>query len=133
MKRILTIFFFLAGFGTLVLLGLRINLINNRTSVEVNEKVIENSIFSKSSKNEAKADFLIKNVGKSSLIIYKINTDCTCTLYRLKKDIIPPNDSTIVTLIVDKSFEGHFSHFAEVYCNSENSPIFLLFNGTIIP
>lgn len=133
MRKFLTIFFFVAGFSILIILGLRINSTRKNTAVEVPDKIIENCIFSKSSKNEAKAEFVIKNIGKSSLIIDRINIDCTCTSYRFNKDKILPNDSTIVTLIVDKSFEGYFSHFAEVYCNFENSPIFLLFNGTIIP
>jgi hypothetical protein len=117
MKTIWTVLFFLSGIAIIIYVGSRIISRENNTQVEVPNRIVEGGVFSKSSKIEAKGDFVIKNIGNSLLIIHKIETDCNCTSFHLSKDTISPKDSTIVTLIFDKYSFGYFSRFAEVFCN----------------
>ena len=50
-----------------------------------------------------KAHYMLYNVSDNLLKIEYVNPDCSCTDYRLSKNIIQPNDSAMLTLILNTS------------------------------
>lgn len=68
--------------------------------------------------------FLIKNVGKSNLIIRKIETTCGCTGAMSNKRIIPPNDSTTIDIAFHSlNNSGYQNKTINLYCNDPKNPI----------
>lgn len=47
------------------------------------------------------AHYMLYNVSDNLLKIENVNPDCSCTEYRLSKNIIQPNDSAMLTLILN--------------------------------
>lgn len=51
--------------------------------------------------------FKIKNTGDDTLLIVKVRTGCACTYAPLKKDLLAPQDSTILEVIFNsKNYQG---------------------------
>jgi hypothetical protein len=48
--------------------------------------------------DKAKYDYIVKNNGKSDLLIRKIATSCGCTATNLKSQIVKPGESTIIAV-----------------------------------
>jgi len=46
-------------------------------------------------------DYILKNNGEHPLIVYYISPDCNCTDYKLSSKSAMPNDSIVVTLMID--------------------------------
>jgi len=48
--------------------------------------------------DKAKHDFVVKNAGKSDLLIRKIATSCGCTATNLKSQVVKPGESTVIAV-----------------------------------
>lgn len=85
------------------------------------------------SKKIMECKYLIKNYGKSDLIIRDVNPSCGCTAVKPEKSIIPPNDSTyIVASFNPKSKIGDFSYSIAVITNDpKNNRQYLWIKGYI--
>ena len=100
-----------------------------RTEVLVANKIFNNG-YSKHNKPVI-ADFEITNIGKNSLIIDNVKTDCNCTATEWEKNPILPQHKTTIKLVYNGTTMGYFQKKAMVYCNVANSPLLLILRGKI--
>lgn len=76
--------------------------------------------------------FEITNTGKNPLIISEVRPTCGCTAPEFSKEPISPGQKAKVVLNFDSTnFEGPVTKTAEVYANTEKSPIILSFQANI--
>ena len=69
-----------------------------------------------------KADFIIKNSGDELLIIYNINPDCLCSDAILTKNIIQPNDTAKISLMVNtKGKSGFYNISSTITANTKDA------------
>ncbi|HVP36838.1 MAG TPA: DUF1573 domain-containing protein [Terriglobales bacterium] len=68
--------------------------------------------------------FTIKNVGDDTLQIIKVRPGCACTYAPLKKDILPPKDSTSLEVTFNsRSYQGPKSLMVAIFSSdTSNSP-----------
>jgi len=72
--------------------------------------------------------FEITNIGQNKLIIEKIEAECGCTA--IERNIV--GDNIIITATFSNYNLGEFQKSIKVYCNTENSPLILVFHGLSI-
>lgn len=76
--------------------------------------------------------YTIKNIGQNPLIISSVQPSCGCTAPDYTKEPILPGETGTVTLKFDSSgFDGKINKSADVFANTEESPIKLLFTANI--
>lgn len=77
--------------------------------------------------------YTITNTGDKPLIISLVKPGCGCTVPEYTKEPIMPGKKGNVTLKFDSSaFEGLTNKYAEVYTNTEKSPVVLNFSANVI-
>ena len=70
----------------------------------------------------------IKNSGKSTLNIRKIEADCSCAMLKLPKDKLLPGDSVSTLVKYDSLFKkGRQSKLIKIYTNDPSNPISTLY------
>ncbi|NAW51282.1 DUF1573 domain-containing protein [Elizabethkingia argentiflava] len=76
--------------------------------------------------------YVITNTGDQPLIISTVRPGCGCTVPDYTKAPILPKQKGKVTLKFDSSaFEGLQNKYAEVYTNTEKSPVVLTFTANV--
>ena len=78
--------------------------VENKKKIPLSSMKIENSVvnFGIIERDTVlSADFKLINTGKNDIVIEYINPDCKCTNYSITKMVIPPKDTSIVTLQFD--------------------------------
>lgn len=74
-----------------------------------------------------KCSFIVKNIGKSDLEIYRISTSCGCTEATSNLMIIPPGESTTISVTFDSTSRyGKQIKTINIYNNSPLSPEYKL-------
>jgi len=132
MKKVFAILFFLGGI-TLIILKLFLVSDSKTASVHIVDSNVDIGKIGQYSDKEAVSVFVLRNTSKNDLVISQIVPDCNCTAFELEKAIVAMNDSVVIKLRYDKKIPGYFAHYAQVYCNTKDSPILLFFEGKIIP
>jgi len=103
----------------------------NAPKVEVDNATFDFGIIK--SGDQASHDYVLKNNGKSNLIIHKVQPTCGCTIANLKSPIVKPGEST--TISIDFNSEGKIGEQNKnisIISNDPSSPKFNLFIiGTI--
>ncbi len=70
----------------------------------------------------------IKNSGKSTLNIRKIETDCSCAMLELPNNKLLPGDSVSTLVKYDSLFKkGKQSKLIKIYKNDPSNPILTLY------
>jgi Protein of unknown function (DUF1573) len=103
---------------------------NIKTEVIFSDKIIDLGTIKIGQKK--KAIFNIKNVGSNDLYIKEVTPDCHCTIPEWNKKSIPPNESTDITVVVNKDYEGIFQQVVSIECNSRESKHLLVVRGRFI-
>ncbi|CAM3372518.1 DUF1573 domain-containing protein [Elizabethkingia occulta] len=77
--------------------------------------------------------YTVTNTGDKPLVISTVKPGCGCTVPEYTKDPILPGQKGKVTLKFDSSsFEGLQNKYAEVYTNTEKSPVVLNFSANVL-
>ncbi len=77
--------------------------------------------------------YTVTNTGDKPLVISTVKPGCGCTAPDYTKDPILPGQKGKVTLKFDSSsFEGLQNKYAEVYTNTEKSPVVLTFSANVL-
>jgi len=78
-------------------------------------------------------DFAITNTGSNPLIISRVQPGCGCTVPKYSKDPILPKQKGYITLKFDsRGFTGIQQKYAEVYTNTEKTPVILNFTANVV-
>ncbi len=87
---------------------------NSISIIEFSKKTI--NLGTLSNDTIVQAEFKIRNVGSENLMIKNINTECSCTGYKLDNDTISPGDST--KLLINFNTKGKIEGFQRRWpCN----------------
>ena len=78
---------------------------------------------------EQKASFVLRNIGKSLLVIQDVNTSCGCTEVTYSKEPVRPGDSILLDVSYKAETPGSFNKTITIYCNANSSPIVLRIMG----
>ncbi len=91
--------------------------------------------FGKIKKGEqVKHVYEVTNTGDNPLIISQVKPACGCTAPDFTKEPIMPGQKGQVTLAFDStSFDGLVNKQAEIFANTEKTPILLTFSADIQP
>ena len=83
--------------------------------------------------DKAAHDFVIKNTGKSDLLIHKVQPSCGCTIATLKSNVLKPGESTTVSISFDsKGKDGAIEKYISIFSNDPTKPSLALYiKGTI--
>jgi len=77
--------------------------------------------------------YSVTNTGDKPLVISTVKPGCGCTAPDYTKEPILPGQKGKITLKFDSSsFEGLQNKYAEVYTNTEKSPVVLTFTANVI-
>jgi hypothetical protein len=77
---------------------------------------------------KASHDYIIKNTGKSDLIIHKVQTTCGCTVANLQSNLLKPGTSTVIsTTFNSEGKNGAQNKNISVISNDPNNPKLNLF------
>lgn len=98
-----------------------------QTEVSVDKYTISLGHFDWQEKQ--KASFVLKNIGKSLLVIQDVNTSCGCTEVTYSKEPIQPGGSVVLDVSYRAETPGSFDKTITVYCNANSSPIVLRITG----
>lgn len=98
-----------------------------QTEVSVDKYTISLGHFDWQEKQ--KASFVLKNIGKSLLVIQDVNTSCGCTEVTYSKEPIQPSGSVVLDVSYRAETSGSFDKTITVYCNANSSPIVLRIMG----
>ena len=67
--------------------------------------------------------FVIKNIGKQNLELYKVKTSCGCTVAELEKKSLKPGESTNMRVVfATAGKQGDEKKDIVIYCNDPKSP-----------
>lgn len=98
----------------LVLLIVFLASVNLRAQIEF-DKIIHDHGVIRENGDKVQADFIVKNTSSSNVELMTVQPTCGCTLGKFTKKIIPPNDSSIISLVYDpKDRPGQFFKPAEI-------------------
>ncbi|MFC7526945.1 DUF1573 domain-containing protein [Parapedobacter sp. GCM10030251] len=75
--------------------------------------------------------FKIINTGDVTFSIEQAVPDCNCMGSDWERRLIPPLDSTFVTVRYDTQFPGYFMQKVTLYSNAEGPPRVLVFRGKV--
>ena len=99
--------------------------------IEFETKVIQMGSMSSGSVRSKK--IIIKNTGKSTLNIRKIETDCSCTMLKLPTNKILPGESLVTSVKYDSLFKkGKQSKLIKLYTNDPLNPIATIYVKAIV-
>ncbi|RQP14401.1 MAG: DUF1573 domain-containing protein [Chryseobacterium sp.] len=74
----------------------------------------------------------ITNTGENPLIISMVKPGCGCTAPEYSREAIAPGETGKVTLQFDSStFQDKVEKYAEVFANTEKTPIMLTFSANV--
>ena len=105
-----------------------------KTTLEVNKRYHDFGTI-KEDGGKVKAEFIVKNTGKSNLIILNVQPSCGCTAGEWTKDSIAPGKTGIVTAIFDpKNMVGIIDKTVGVYTNAMYASVVVLeLRGEVVP
>jgi hypothetical protein len=100
--------------------------LKNAAHIEIDNKVIQMGTMNSGS---VRSKYItIKNSGKSTLNIRKIETDCSCAMLELPNDKLLPGDSVSTLVKYDSLFKkGKQSKLIKIYTNDPSNPILTLY------
>ena len=98
-----------------------------QTEVSVDKYTISLGHFDWQEKQ--KASFVLKNIGKTLLVIQDVNASCGCTEVTYSKEPIQPGGSVVLDVGYKAETPGSFDKTITVYCNANSSPIVLRITG----
>jgi len=75
--------------------------------------------------------FTIYNRGEGKLTIKKIQTGCSCSMPKIEKREVPPNDSTIVTVVYRPKVLGPDMQHISVYTSVAEEPYELVMRAKV--
>lgn len=99
-------------------------------SVYVRKRIV--SIKNIQLKYKAQADFYIHNSSRKKVKIISVVPDCFCTTTITKNKFIAPNDSTLVKVVVSKTYPGIFQQIVTVETDFSTTPLLLVVRGKFI-
>jgi hypothetical protein len=115
----------------------RVNLITSHsgtgrkiTSVYVKEKKI--NVGKVNLREQAQANFYIRNIGQDTLIIDNVEVSCNCTALSTISAGVAPGDSVFITVAYTKEIAGYFYSDIIIEGNFHNSPAILSFEGYLL-
>ncbi len=82
--------------------------------------------------NPARANFELKNVGKKSLIINKVETSCGCAEAEFPQSPVGAGDSFTISVVYDARMMGHFHKIIDVYSNASTGPVSMDLRGVVV-
>jgi hypothetical protein len=103
----------------------------NAPNIDVPNSIFEFGTIKQGEK--VQHEFAFKNIGKSNLIIHKVQTTCGCTVANMQSQVIKPGESSVISV----SFDSHGKSGVQdkgitVLSNDpSNSRIMLHIKGTI--
>jgi hypothetical protein len=104
---------------------------NNKKPEIMFEKTIHN--FGKIKANEDVIyKFEFKNIGKTPLIIQRLETSCGCAIANKPEYPIKPKEKAYITVLYDGSDEGNFAKSIKVFSNAEMSPVTVYIKGIVV-
>jgi len=77
-------------------------------------------------------EFICENKGKIPLIIYSIETSCSCVKLDYPYNPIKPNESLNIKVNYNSNKVGNFHKILKVFGNFNNSPVILSISGRCI-
>ena len=78
--------------------------------------------------------FVVKNTGKSPLIIKSARASCGCTVPEIPKEPIKPGESAVLKVSYDpKGRPGEFEKNIQVKSNAKDSRVTIKIKGVVIP
>ena len=78
--------------------------------------------------------FVVKNTGKSPLIIKSARASCGCTVPEIPKEPIKPGESAVLKVSYDpKGRPGEFEKNIQVKSNAKDSRVTSKIKGVVIP
>ena len=80
---------------------------------------------------EASYLFEFKNIGKTPLVIQKIETSCGCTVAEKPEQPLRSKEKAYITVIYEGDEEGKFQKSIKVYSNAVNSPYTVYIKGVV--
>ncbi|MBR9859633.1 DUF1573 domain-containing protein [bacterium] len=73
------------------------------------------------------ADIVVTNTGKNPLIIYRVDTDCSCAVLKNIQGTIAPGDSVTARVKFDSLYKkGKQTKAVTIYTNDPNQPVVVL-------
>jgi len=75
--------------------------------------------------------FTVYNRGKERLTIKKILTGCSCSKPKIEKREVPPNDSSVVTVVYRPKILGPDMQNISVYTNATEEPYELVLRAKV--
>lgn len=100
------------------------------TNILVRAKKID--VGKVNSRDAAKADFFVLNVGKDTLFVEKVDVSCSCSTLTASDIAVAPGDSAKITVAYTKTVSGYFYSDVLIYGNFPNSPAILGFEGYLL-
>ncbi len=82
--------------------------------------------------SEGSCWFVLKNTGKSPLIITSVMTTCDCSASSWPKKPVYPDQTDSIGVIYNTHNSGFFSKTLDVHSNAKNSPTVLTIKGRIV-
>ncbi len=82
--------------------------------------------------NPKDVNFPFKNKGNRPLIITEVHPSCGCVKVTYPKVPIKAGDSGVITATYDAAMLGTFQRELMVYCNAQEEPIYLAFQGRVV-
>ena len=104
----------------------------NAPIIEINNRVFD---FGEINQGEKVAhDFVIKNEGKSNLILRKIRASCGCTAIQPEKKVIAPGESTkVIAQFNSRGMSGRQNKSITIYSNDpKKSTLLLRLTGSVV-
>lgn len=108
----------------------RIDNIDTLTVVKIQQRIIDLGKLTKG--DLAEFNFIITNEGDHNLTLNNVEPECHCTVASWEKSGIKPGDSTIITVIYDTKYLGHFQKLLRVDANISDSPLTLILRGEVL-
>ena len=77
--------------------------------------------------------FEFKNIGKSPLVIQKIETSCGCTVAEKPEQPLRYKEKGYITVVYEADETGKFQKSIKIYSNAVNSPFVVYIKGVVQP
>lgn len=98
-----------------------------KTSIQLDQALIN---FSSATMLNNNYKFLVlKNIGKSPLIIYNINSSCKCISTEYDKKSVKPGEAIKIKIVLSSNLNKFINEYISIKCNSKDSPIKVLIKG----
>lgn len=81
---------------------------------------------------DGNCEFVLKNTGKSPLIITNCSSSCGCTVPQCSKEPIKKGEKRTILIKYNTKRLGSFTKTITVYSNAKNSPTKLTIKGKVV-